>query len=565
MGATILESLSNRKFIGILVILLVFLVTSFYIGSHLTPPPSSFEEFTSVHCYRKDRNKLAIPRHHKVHDVEVGQNCDASDRILSLSSERFDTTTFAIQLPLPRDGMNLAYSRWMQTLLVILIPEFQYEPLLASDIFKEQQMMTPPHSPMKINNQFHLLIDVDLVVKNKGDTEWTIYAQRKGLKRTTSCSCTDLKQSHKLDCEMIELFELQSLHYDYYLINFEIRDETVLTNRSTQFPGRLSEITGVAIHHNGGFTQIWLALKSIYFVMTLSTLIWYCNRLNCLNRKTTLIERLLIGLGSALTQLNVPVELLTLHFEITFMTFLNDLRQGIFYCILLSFWIIFFGEHLWDGSRKNSKLANYWKELLAILFASLSLLIFDLSHRGIQALDPFLTLWDSHLAKDSISLIAGLVSLIYMISLIYRIVLATSTILGKHSSLPEMQMTKRLKYQGLINRFYFILLATILCAVFTVVFYILSQRHDWSYDEDSISNTSSVEWTSAMLITVCAMWNVYVILLMALYAPSHKGMVGGTGMSDQIEFDCLTDNREEEFEVGDMKLLQELANKANLD
>lgn len=561
MGATILESLSNRKLLCVLSVLMLIQVVSFYIGAFLTPTPSSFEQFTSVHCNRKDRRHVAIPRHHRTHNMDVGKNCDRLSGSVS-SGTKFDTTTFAVQLPLPRDGMDLAYSRWMQTLLVILIPEFQYEPLLASGTIDDQQASS--NKPIPLNSQFPLLIDVDLAVKNKGDADWTMYAQRKGLKRTIKCHSQDLKHSHKLDCDLIQLFELQSLHYDYYLINFEILEDKV-TNKSIQFPGRLNEITGVAIHHNGGFTQIWLTLKTIYFILTLSTLVWYCRRLSKLNRKTILIERLLIGLGSALTHWNAPVELLTLIIEIPFMTFLNDLRQGIFYCILLSFWIIFVGEHLLDGTRENSQLANYVKELLAILVASLALLIFDLSERGIQALDPFLTIWESkpNLANLSI-LVAICASLAYLGFLAYYICLAYGTISGKQSSLPEMQITKRLKYQGMIYRFKFLLCATIVCALSTFIFYYLSQRNDWTYDEESLGNIPTIEWTSAMLITVCAMWNLYVIVLMILYAPSHKGMIGGAGLSDQIEFDCLTDYREEELD-GDMKLLQHLANKANLD
>lgn len=567
MGATILESLSNRKLVAILSIILIIQILSFYIGAFLTPPPSSFEQFTSVHCFRKERQNFAIPRYHTNHHGDSGKNCDRFSSSSSVSEkEKFETTTFAVQLPLPRDGMDLAYSRWMQTLLVILIPEFQYEPLLAgalnpSGIDDHNNYNTP----FQIDNQFSLLIDVDLAVKNKGDKEWFMYAQRKNLKRTIKCHGHDLKHSHKLDCDLIQLFELQALYYDYYLINFEIRDDKTVNKSTIQFPGRLNEVTGVAIHHNGGFTQIWLLLKTIYFTLTLSTLIWYCKRLNKLNRPTILIERLLIGLGSALTQLNAPVELLTLNFEITFMTFLNDLRQGIFYCVLLSFWIIFVGEHLLDGTRKNSKLINYVKELLAICVASLALLIFDLSERGIQALDPFLTIWESrpNLANLSI-LIASCASLAYLCFLAYYIKLAYGTISGKQSSLPVMQITKRLKYQGMIYRFKFLLCATIVCALSTFVFYGLSQRNDWSYDEDSVGPLSGVEWTSAMLITVCAMWNMYVIVLMILYAPSHKGMIASC-LSDQIEFDCLTDDKDEEFFEGDMKLLQELANKPNLD
>lgn len=598
MGATILESLSNIKLVGIITLLLTIQLVSFYIGAFWTPSPSSFEQFTSVHCHRHDRNKLAIPRYKREHEIDVSHNCERSGSPLttfghvhlhhghhSSDSKKqhgdFDTTTFAVQLPLPRDGMNLAYSRWMQTLLVLLMPEFQYEPLLAESLSKQDHEAghhshstgdKSDSSKKSSDNSFPLLIDVSLAVKNKDDHEWTIYAKRQELRRTLKFPANDLDHSHKMDCEPIQLFELQSLHYDYYLINFEIHEDKN-SNHTYRFPGRLNEITGVAIHHNGGFTQIWLLLKIFFFITTLATLIWYCRRLRSLTRNTILIERLLIGLGATLTQLNFPFESLTLYFDLPFMMFLNDLRQGVFYCVLLSFWIIFVGEHLLDGNRKNSQLACYVKELLAICVASLALLVFDLSERGIQAVDPFMTIWESdpELANLSIT-IASCACLAYLCFLLYYIYLAFNTISGKQSALPKMQLTKRLKYQGMIYRFKFLLCATTVCAISTLVFYGLSHRNDWSYDEEMAMNAnvgggsmgSIVEWTSAMLTTVCAMWNLYVIALMILYAPSYKNNSGGY-MSDHIEFDCLTDERNTDepdyTEVTDIQLLQDMTDK----
>ena len=91
-----------------------------------------------------------------------------------------------------------------------------------------------------------------------------------------------------------------------------------------------------------------------------------------------------------------------------------------------------------------------------------------------------------------------------------------------------------------------------------------------------------------MFTTVYAMWNCYISALLILYAPSHKGMgntpsrVGGVdGMSEELEFnrlnghDVLNELEEEQdtnldtasrqVDKSDMQLLQDFAQKQNVD
>ncbi|KAL7306916.1 hypothetical protein TKK_0001075 [Trichogramma kaykai] len=62
----------------------------------------------------------------------------------------------------------------------------------------------------------------------------------------------------------------------------------------------------------------------------------------------------------------LPLECLTLLFDMPYMLLLEDIRQGIFYATLFSFWLVFAGEHLMveDGDQKTS-LKGYWRHLLA--------------------------------------------------------------------------------------------------------------------------------------------------------------------------------------------------------
>lgn len=75
-----------------------------------------------------------------------------------------------------------------------------------------------------------------------------------------------------------------------------------------------------------------------------------------------------------------------------FMPLLADIRQGVFYAQLLSFWLIFAGEHMLiqDGP---SNLKTYWKHLSAVVIGCISLFAFDVCERGAQLRNPFYSIW----------------------------------------------------------------------------------------------------------------------------------------------------------------------------
>ena len=105
-----------------------------------------------------------------------------------------------------------------------------------------------------------------------------------------------------------------------------------------------------------------------------------------------------------------------------------------------------------------------------------------------------------------------------------------------------MSAIRRLHYSGIIWRFRFLQLATLVTAALTSIGFILVRVAEGQYkwDEDI-----SLEYGSGFLTGVYGMWNIYIFGLIFLYAPSHKNWPverpanvgsGVTNNGEEIEF-----------------------------
>lgn len=378
-----------------------------------------------------------------------------------------------------------------------------------------------------------------------------------------------LVEGHYYNCDVLSLFELGSLHHDYYLLNMRLPiDENDPGNKDL---GQVKDAWLVLIHQNGGFTKVWVALKTFFFPLVMATLIWYWRRIRLLARPPHLLEGLLLSLGMAMTLLNLPMEFLTLWLNMPFMLLMSDIRQGIFYATLLSFWLIFCGEHLMEGRRddiERNKLRSYWKHLSAVITGCICLFVFDLCERGIQLKNPFYSIWASQVGSNlalAFVALAGFSACLYFVFLSYMLYRVLRNIGFKRSALPSMSQARRMYYEGIIYRFKFLLLATQICAALTVIAYIIGQVSEgrWKWDEDI-----KLEFTSAFFTGVYGMWNLYVFMLLVLYAPSHKYYPSPTERStsqEEIEFSRLTTTEPVATEPTESSSLTDFAKKAALD
>ncbi|KNC30447.1 hypothetical protein FF38_08487, partial [Lucilia cuprina] len=433
MSGTILENLSGRKLSILVALLLLCQVACFLLGGLFAPVPAGHQNILGMVC--RDQKERQNDTTFWLYSRGDGQCSSISqEEIENHDTKMANGIVYLFQMPLPRDGKQLDYSRWQQNLIGVLQVDLAY--------VSDGSLMEPP-------KDLQLTIDTRLAYRNKEDaaSDWKLYAHSIE-QRYLDCHPVHKSQQETLySCEMIPLFELGSLHHDYYLLNLRFPIDTDM--KMNLKIGHMHDLTLTAIYQNGGFTKVWLSLKTILFPFIVAIMIWFWRRVHILQRSPALLEYMLIYLGGALTFLNLPLEFLSLSLEMPYMLLLSDIRQGIFYAMLLSFWLVFAGEHMLiqESPQKNSIRSRYWKHLSAVVVGCLSLFIFDICERGVQLRNPFYSIWTTPLgAKVALSFIilAGISAGVYFLFLCFMVFKVFRNIGAKRTSLPSMSQARRL-------------------------------------------------------------------------------------------------------------------------
>ncbi|CAL8096675.1 unnamed protein product [Calicophoron daubneyi] len=519
MVGVVLETLSTRKLLFFGLLMLLAQIFYFLVGGLVAPSPNSSETILMSKCvdYSKDSPQkwLYIRR---FENLSSESNCEYLlpdgdlENVLPASSNA-DQLVFIAQFPHPRDGYRLRMTRWFQQVLGVLMLDIKHK------------------AGVKINEDTRVTFDLRLGYRNEKDPPgvWHDLARSTEV-RPLHCvldaeAKADRNHSHEFDseiyyeCEVLPLFTLASCHYEEYLLNLRI---PMTQNEGI---GALQDVWMVEIHQNGGFTKVWFSLKTLAFPAALLALIFFSTRVRELGRPASTLEKTIFILGVGLTFLNCPVEWISLIVNASFWLVLSDVRQGVFLAVLVCFWLVFTEEHMMDESRRSSSIAGvnrvYWPRLLLLIGSCAALFIFELAERGVQIRNPFYSIW-SHptVAKLGITsvIVGALCALAYMGYLGFLVVRTLIQILSKRRLLTDLPKEQRRYYKGVIYRFTILLSYTLVCAAFTVAFFIFNRATEdhWAWGERSI------EYGSAFITGVYGMWNVYVIAVLCLYAPSHK-------------------------------------------
>lgn len=112
MAGAIIENMSGRKLAMIGSVLLICQVFCFLVGAIWAPAPNNSEQFLATKCYDPkgeagDGNSWFQPRgSNKCHSIDkIADEAESSQMTA-------DNVVFAVQMPLPRYGKQLDYSRY---------------------------------------------------------------------------------------------------------------------------------------------------------------------------------------------------------------------------------------------------------------------------------------------------------------------------------------------------------------------------------------------------------------------------------------------------------------------
>ncbi|CAF0861246.1 unnamed protein product [Didymodactylos carnosus] len=168
-----------------------------------------------------------------------------------------------------------------------------------------------------------------------------------------------------------------------------------------------------------------------------------------------------------------------------------------------------------------SYLASYIKYVGLLWFSSFVLLLFELCQRGFQLSNPFHSIWSSKAGKNAAMtflILAALSGIVYIICLTTLFTRVFWNIRSKHSELHAMS-------RGTLFRFGSLLIATVICAILTVVWFCLSQFYEthwvWEYE----NKPPKIHYSGAFITGVYGMWNLYVFAVLLLFSPSSTNMV----------------------------------------
>eukprot|EP00795_Rhopilema_esculentum_P004580 gene4580-20846_t len=457
MAGVLLESLTRKQLIIFTGVALASVVIFFVLGGTKVSTPATALLHIATPCNSKGKpwGEAWYRRTYTDGSKEVKDaNAPCEEVTIGKINSKIGISDVVFSVHMPHPGLE--FSPYQQFVVVSMNTEIdmEFDAKVGPEVFNRTKECT-------------IYYKAKVGYKDKLSDKWTLYKQTDNEKRPLKCLLTQYRtEGDKMEgyytCEDMHFLEIGSIQHPYYLINMQLKP-------TTRCFGVLKGLHFVEIHQNGSYTRAWFIAKTVLTPFLIAALIFFFRRIKAQPRAPILLENFGIRSFDDNTFL-VPIEWLTIAFDMPYMLLLSDLRQGQFYAFLLSFWCIFVGEHILD-QQKRGTWRNYKWQLVFVILACLALLIFDLIERE--------------------SILSG-------------------------SASPKCI------FKGVIYRFRALVTITLMCVIMTVLCFVLDQVNEghWKFIEDNPVN-DVVQVSSALHFGTFGMWNVYVISVLILYSPNE--------------------------------------------
>jgi len=497
MSKTVLETLTNKQ-LGTLLVANVIILIAFFIAGGRGPHPTNVMIRNMKQCNDKI---LDFERH----DAPIDDD-KCLDPIETIAKD--DPTIIASNLVfyvvLPTDKQpEIHMSRWFQFSIGLLNIEFSQDAR-----YKEAPTDT----------KAVLTYKGGIFGRDDVSDDWTPLHKPNMHHYTLQCSVEP--ETKILDCNNVPLYELGSVFYNYYLINLQL---PVRNHYNTNIR-RLDHLSITEIHQNGGFTKVYVGQKSVVCPLLLVATLLFIRQTYHIPGPGLLVNKVITALGFVNVLFNLPLEYFSLFYDVPGLRVWFDVSTGFFYAAMAMLWLLFVGEHRMDLDQRN-KCSNYWKEIFAVSMCCIAMFIFDMIDRGMQLSDPFHSIWATvggQNAARTMLLLSAACAVFYLLVLVYLMVRVVVSMSRKRASLANVGRVRQLYYEGLIFRFKFMVYLTTGCGLLSVILFCLVNVNEMYYKWGKSEET--LEISSALIVGVTAMWNMYVLNILFLYAPINRGV-----------------------------------------